>query len=438
MPTTDDMRNVLDIQDQHIWFDDGCVEYREWNGQTCKWIHAKLTYRPQACAQCGAVNHDYSIYKNGTQSSRITMPMTGIYPTYLLLKKQRFKCTECGETFVAQTSLVKENCFISNTIRAGIVIASSKAQSVKDISNHHNVSEATTQRLITEEAKQYHPYYHWLPKNLSFDEFSYRKSHMAFEYINAGTGQFLDILPSRKTRDIKAHFLGRYSLKSRKKVETITVDMNAGYIGLIPAIFPQAKIIIDRFHLIQLLNRSMNKTRIQVTNQFNTSKGEDKKKYRRLKRYWQLFLKKEMTLSYTEYHSFPMFGLRLEPAILAEMLDYNPLLRSTYRLYQDLMHALRQNDIDQFQGILAQNEENISETMKTSLKTLRKHLPYIQNTLASPYSNGRLEGINNKIKVLKRVAYGYRNFFNYKSRILLHFNIDSYKIPKHKNISEVA
>src|SRR5699024_11898675 len=48
--------------------------------------------------------------------------------------------------------------------------------------------------------------------------------------------------------------------------------------------------------------------------------------------------------------------------------------------------------------------------MKTSIKTLKKHLPYIKHSLIYPYNNGRIEGINNKIKVLNRVAYGYRNF----------------------------
>jgi len=61
--------------------------------------------------------------------------------------------------------------------------------------------------------------------------------------------------------------------------------------------------------------------------------------------------------------------------------------------------------------------------VRTSLKTLRQHLPFIENSFIYPYNNGRIEGINNKIKVLNRVAYGYRNFMNYKKRIILHFKL---------------
>jgi len=56
----------------------------------------------------------------------------------------------------------------------------------------------------------------------------------------------------------------------------------------------------------------------------------------------------------------------------------------------------------------------ISNYMRTSLKTLRKYLPFIEKSFIYPYNNGRFEGNNNKIKVLNRVAYGYKNFQNYR------------------------
>lgn len=76
--------------------------------------------------------------------------------------------------------------------------------------------------------------------------------------------------------------------------------------------------------------------------------------------------------------------------------------------------------------------------MKTSLKTLRKHLPYIQDSFIYPYNNGRIEGINTKIKVLNRIAYGYWNFMNYKKRILIHFKFKPVKfILRKQNLSAV-
>ncbi|MCA9766342.1 MAG: transposase [Carnobacterium sp.] len=136
--------------------------------------------------------------------------------------------------------------------------------------------------IINKEAKNYQSYDRILPAHLSFDEFKYAKGQLAFEYIDAKAGDILDILPSRDGRTVKSHFISHYSLRDRKKVQTVTVDMNASYTGFIPLLFPKANIIIDRFHIIQLINRSMNKTRVNVMNRLNTSNGEDQKKYRRL------------------------------------------------------------------------------------------------------------------------------------------------------------
>lgn len=418
------MRNVLDIQDENVLFKDQCVEYGHYKGKKCKFIKGTLTYTPTECPKCLEPNINYSLYRNGTQLSRITLPMSGIYPSYLLLKKQRVMCKACGSTCTAKTPMIKKHCFIANTVKAQILVKASDAQSIKTISRDCSVSEATTQRIINEEAKNYKPYYSSLPAHLSFDEFKYANGQLAFEYIDAKTGDILDILPARDGLTVKSHFLSRYSLSDRYKVQTITIDMNASYAGFIPQLFPNARIIIDRFHIVQLINRSMSKTRVMIMNYFNTSNGEDQKKYRRLKRFWKKILKKEANLAYTTYAYYPLFGQRLESAIVSELLGYDSALKANYDLYQALLKAVNDNDYDELKKILTKKQsKEVSSYMNTSLKTLRKHLPYIKNTFSYPYTNGRIEGINNKIKVLSRVAYGYRNFSNYKNRIILHFNM---------------
>ena len=117
---------------------------------------------------------------------------------------------------------------------------------------------------------------------------------MAFEYVNAKTGDILDILDRRDNFTIKNHFIPNYSLADRQNVETVTIDMNARYVSVIKELFPQAKIIIDRFHLVQLINRTMNKYRINIMNKLKTDPQDNMKKYRRLKRYWKLLLKKNL------------------------------------------------------------------------------------------------------------------------------------------------
>src|SRR5690606_11017327 len=95
-----------------------------------------------------------------------------------------------------------------------------------------------------------------------------------------------------------------------------------------------------------------------------------------------------------------------------------------YELYQDLLKAMEEKDYKMLETCLKNPiHPLISSYMKTSIKTLKEHLPYINNSFNYPYNNGKIEGINNKIKVLNRIAYGYRNFNNYKKRIILHFKL---------------
>ncbi|MDW5523910.1 transposase [Carnobacterium maltaromaticum] len=95
---------------------------------------------------------------------------------------------------------------------------------------------------------------------------------MSFIYCNAITHGLIDILPNRKLVTLRAHFL-RYSLKER----------------------------FNRFHLVQLLTVALNKTRIQLINQFKRLKPEEMKDYRKLKRYWKLLLQDSQKVNHTDY-----------------------------------------------------------------------------------------------------------------------------------------
>ena len=430
----------IDIQDSNLIFEENCVYMGTFKNKKCKFIEGKLSYTPTHCERCGVVNVDYTVYKNGTQTSRITLPFLGMYPAYLLMKKQRFMCTVCHQSFTAKTKVVEKNCFISQNVRTLIAIKTGEARSIKSIARDCSVSPTSVQRVINETEEFLKPRHQSLPEHLSFDEFKYARGEMAFEYINVMTGEILDILDKRNQVTIKNHFIGNYSLTDRKCVKTVTIDMNAGYVSVIKELFPNAEIIIDRFHLVQLINRSMNKTRVQVMNKLSKSKSEDQKKYRRLKRYWRLLLKNKLDISSTEYKHYPLFGQRTEAGIIEEMLAYSPLLKANYDFYQSLLSAITRRDFHAFQnGLEGLIDPLISNYMRTSIKTLKKHLPYIQNSFIFPYNNGRIEGINNKIKVLNRVAYGYRNFMNFKKRIFLHFKLQPDKLSDtNKSLSKAA
>ena len=101
------------------------------------------------------------------------------------------------------------------------------------------------------------------------------------------------------------------------------------------------------------------------------------------------------------------------------LLEQDEVLKNTYFLYQNLLSSIKHNNEKRFINLLDKEYENISEYMETSLNTARDYKDYILNALKYGYTNGVIEGINNKIKAIKRIAFGYRSFFNFRNRILI-------------------
>ncbi|WP_396122120.1 transposase [Aerococcus viridans] len=96
-------------------------------------------------------------------------------------------------------------------------------------------------------------------------------------------------------------------------------------------------------------------------------------------------------------------------------------MKNTYNLVQNLHEALQENDSEAFKAQLAQsNLVKLPSGLIRVLRSFIKSQGYIGHTFKYRHlTNGRIEGLNNKIKVLKRIAYGYRNFQNFRTRILM-------------------
>lgn len=93
---------------------------------------------------------------------------------------------------------------------------------------------------------------------------------------------------------------------------------------------------------------------------------------------------------------------RTEAGIVEEMLDYDEELKVNYNMYQQLLSAINDKDYKSLEKIVNTKYHKLLSTYtKTSIKTLRKHLPYIKNSFLSPFNNGRIERINNKIWLQK-------------------------------------
>ena len=415
MSTNNYILNLLNIKDENINI---FTERKEKiiKGKNYKIIEGKLTYRPEYCPCCGIVNESTNdIIKWGFRKNCIIkIPKQGNCLTRLILHKQRFFCKHCNNTFIAETSLVDRNKNISNNTNLQIRTELMEKQSEKDIAKRMDVSVSVIDRILNEISSHTVLRHSSLPKSMNWDEFKATKDtkgKMAFIITDNAKGTLFDINDSRKSRDLEKYFR-RYSKQERNKVKHISIDFYSGYIYLANKLFKKADISIDRFHIVVQAYNALNSTRVKLCYKSNPH-------YNKLKDYWKLIVKNKNDLSDEKHYSKHFKKEISQKEIVQFLINTDSVLNATYECYQGLINSLKENNFNKFKAIVFNQNKNISDKMKQALKLYRENIKYIENSFKYDINNGIIEGTNNLIKCVKRIAFGYRKYDHFIARIFL-------------------
>ncbi|CJO42874.1 transposase [Streptococcus pneumoniae] len=174
-----------------------------------------------------------------------------------------------------------------------------------------------------------------------------------------------------------------------------------------------------RFKCYHCSSRAMSRVRVQIMNQFHRKSHE----YKAIKRYWKLIQQDSRKLSDKRFYR-PTFRMHLtNKEILDKILSYSEDLKHHYQIYQLLLFHFQNKDPEKFFGLIEDNLKQVHPIFQTVFKTFLKNKEKIVNALQLPYSNAKLEATNNLIKLIKRNAFGFRNFENFKKRIFIALNI---------------
>lgn len=177
------------------------------------------------------------------------------------------------------------------------------------------------------------------------------------------------------------------------------------YKDLAEHFFPKAKIVADRFHYTRYIVQAVDTVRKQVQSKLLPEERKYFKHSRKLllSKYSNLKEEQQKELNYM-------------------LINYSEELRRVYNEKEELLNIIHSTDkdkIDKLNRWVRYNLDSNYRVLKECATTYSNWIIEIRNSLTVPYSNGVMEGYNNKIKVLKRVAFGFRNFTNFKARILL-------------------
>lgn len=393
-------------------------------------IFALFSPTSKACQACGSTPVDserkHVVVKNGTKTSTIRFNSFNEIPTIMKLKKQKYVCRNCQTYTTATPSFVKENCFISEHVKFKILSLLKEKVSCTFMAKFCGVSITTVLRLLRS-LEPYLPTIHSkadLPNVLMVDEFRSHTSYedkMTFICADGETGKLVDILPSRRHDKLEKHFK-RYTQEELNQVKFLVTDMNAAYFKLTKSCFKEAKVVIDRFHVVKHINSAFNEFRVREMKQLNKNKQTSEAK--KIKSHWKLLLKNQMNINGTYFHTWqsfkaPKYPLLTESMVIDRLLGFSGPLCDTYQSFHYLLNAFRNKDASTFFDYLANLPESIDEEFKNKIQNLLKYEEGISNALIYPYSNGKLEAKNTHIKTLKRVSYGFKSFRNMRIRIFM-------------------
>ena len=381
-----------------------------------KIIEGILTYSPEYCPVCGIINQSTNdIIKWGFRKNCIIkIPKQGNCLTRLILHKQRFFCKHCNNTFIAETNLIDKNKNISNNTNLQIRLELMEKQSEKDIAKRMDVSVSVVDRILNDISSHTVLRHPTLPKSMNWDEFKATKDtkgKMAFIITDNDNNNLFDINDSRKSRDLEKYFR-RYSKQERDKVKHISIDFYSGYIYLAKKLFKNADISIDRFHIVIQAYNALNSTRVSLCKKDNPN-------YNKLKDYWKLIVKNENDLSNKKQYSKHFHKDISQKEIVQYLINTNQTLKTTYECYQGLINSLKEKDFEKFKAITLNQNKNLSLKMKQALNLYKENIKYIENSFKYDINNGIIEGTNNLIKCIKRIAFGYRKYDHFISRIFL-------------------
>lgn len=415
MSNNDYILNLLNIKDPNI-FILNTIQEKMIKNKNYKIVEGILTYNPDHCPCCGVVNNSlHDIIKWGFRKNcKIKIPKISNCLSLLILHKQRFFCKHCNNTFIAETNIIDRNKNISNNTELQINLELMQKQSEKDIAKRLDVSVSKIDRKLNEISSHTVLRHEHLPSNMNWDEFKATKDttgKMAFIIVDNNTGNIFDINDSRKSRDLEIYFR-RYSKTERDKVKLISTDFYSGYIHLAKKLFKNADIVIDRFHIVIQAYNALNNTRVKLCYKSNPN-------YNKLKAFWKLIVKNENDLSNVKKYNNHFKKEVSQRDIVSYLINTDKTLKATYECYQGLINSIKEKDFNKFKNIVEHKNNLISDKMKQALKLYNTNIRYIQNSFHYDINNGVIEGKNNLIKSIKRIAFGYRKYDHFVARIFL-------------------
>lgn len=381
-------------------------------------IFAEILSSQRTCPFCSSNETIIKEYKTKT----IKALATGNNTTFIEYKLPRYKCKKCNKTYTHNLSEYSEKS-LSKQVISRMIEDFSEMLTFSQIADKYNISITQAIELFD----KYCPDMRYpIEEAICIDEFSNtRKSHDKYSCILVGftSHKIIDIIKNRTLPYLRQYF-HKQPLFLRNKVKYIVTDMYDGYITIAHEFFHNATIAIDPFHYMEYFTNAVQNIRRDVidSNKYLVDKSWMNKHWRMLTMNHNDLPKDNMILPTGETISYA--------DRIHRFVKQDPELGYAYWLLQNFYTYSKKLSYDRAISYIDMTIKNMLNSTSYHLQscgnTWAHYQEYITNSFikynGTRLSNGPVEGINARVKTLKKIYCGFRNIVRFYNRIILIIN----------------
>ena len=369
--------------------------------------------KESSCRRCGTKSH--RLHQNHRYLVK-DLPW-GEKFVFLEINRRQFKCEKCGKPFSEELEFVRKRRSYTKRL-ARKIIQEVLENDIHSVAKKGVVTTEEIERMLKDAAKEYLKAKPSELKRLGIDEIAVikGKGNYCAVLIDLEKSKLIGMLPGRKQEEIREVLL-EWGKEVLEQIEEVSIDLWKGYKNVVIDLMPNAQVVADRFHVMAQINRELDAERKRERRQVedlikkagsSEEKVEQERVLEGLNKSKYVLLKNETDLS------------EEQKTKLVQVKDVSPTLK--------LMHELK----EKLRKIFEQTNNWLVGLFKLGrwLSGAKKYFPDSQNTIIRwldeiiayfdyKTTSGVVEGINNKLKLIKRSAYGFRNFENFRVRCLL-------------------
>lgn len=331
-------------------------------------------------------------------------------PTFLHFLSRRFKCDSCGRTFNEELPFVDSNRRQSISLEAHVYQAC-LSSTIKSVAIGEKLSPSTVKDIFNFYAAMKHTgNVSRTTRVLGIDELSVKKRHKQFVLVLSDLDRkcILAVLADREKKTLE-NWIQALSLQEKKSIRFVSIDMWAPYYQASRTMLPHTKVVVDRFHVMKQLNARLT----QLRTRYQKECPVETQKLLKGSRWILVRNRSELT---------PAQSDQLD-AILKECPD----LRTVYLLKEEFRNIFEKikcrEKAARFLNVWIHRIKLTGDKYLAKFAaTFTNWKEEILNYFIERITNGFVEGLNNRLRTYIRMAFGYRNFVNFRNRAIAQFD----------------